>query len=318
MFAYFHSIFNNIFGHIQTIVAFLLPAPKDKFNYSKLKTKDNDFIQIAENINQAKTNKKIIILIHGFEGTTKSKYILRANSYFSKFNYDIISWNQRGQSKEDNLKAYTYHAGKTIDLELVIDHILQKNQYKQIYIIGFSLGANLALKYIGDKENSLNKSIKKVVSISNPFNLKDASFHLLKKSNFIYNHKFNKSIKKKIIKKNKTYPNIYPLSLLNKIKSVVDYDQLITAPLNNYKDNIEYWKENSSIKSLNKIRVNTLIIYSKNDPLLPKSALINKTTNKFISFKITNTGGHVGFIKLFNKNFLWITINNYLTDSKNN
>ena len=143
------------YRHINTIYSSLFRKTKPVFfKRKRIETLDDDFLDIdfIEN-----SSKKIVILCHGLEGSSDSKYIQATAKLLSLNGYSVAAMNYRFCSGEINRQLITYHSGKTDDLHAVINYVLPN--YESIYLVGFSLGGNLVLKYNGDSLFSLSSKI---------------------------------------------------------------------------------------------------------------------------------------------------------------
>ena len=191
-------------GHIETIVPALFRKVKGiKYQRQRITTPDDDFLDLDWmkcNSNPSQENsKKLVIVSHGLEGNTSRSYIHGMVKAFHSKGYDVLAWNFRGCSEEMNKQLRFYHSGETTDLDFVIEHA-EKN-YNQIHLIGFSLGGNVTLKYLGEKKHNLNPKIKKAVAISVPIDLKSSCMEISKPFNWPYSNRFLRSLKDKIRRK---------------------------------------------------------------------------------------------------------------------
>ena len=167
---------------------------------------DGDFLDLDWSYASKQTNK-LIILLHGLEGDAQRPYMLGASKVFNQNGFDAVCVNFRGCSGEINLKFRSYHSGVTEDLEAVVNHILENKNYSDIYINGFSLGGNVALKYIGEGR-SVPKQIKAVVALSVPCYLNGSSLELHKFKNVLYHNRFKAHLKTKLEQKQKQFPEM--------------------------------------------------------------------------------------------------------------
>ena len=143
-------LFKN--GHFSTIYSSKMRVcPELIQKRERVTLPDKDFIDIDWSFSDIPT-KKVAILLHGLEGNAQRTYIKGAANTLLKENWDIAAMNFRGCSGEDNKLYQSYHSGKTDDLEAIINHILEKDNYKEIVLVGFSLGGNLLLKYLGERD----------------------------------------------------------------------------------------------------------------------------------------------------------------------
>src|SRR5690606_2421491 len=145
---------------------------------------DGDFIDLDWSYSGSKTNK-VLIVIHGLEGSAKRPYVTGLAAHFSKNGWEVAAMNLRGCSGELNRQYRSYHAGATDDLQEVVEHILKKGKYDHIAFNGFSLGGNLMLKYLGEKRE-IPKQLFGAVMVSVPCDLHGSLKQLQKKENFFY------------------------------------------------------------------------------------------------------------------------------------
>ena len=133
-------------AHLNTIYSSQFRKIKPlSFQRERIETPDNDFLDIDFLENES---KKIVVLCHGLEGSSASKYVQATASLLSAHGYAIAAMNYRFCSGEINRQLITYHSGRTEDLHTVINRVLP--DYTSVYLVGFSLGGNLVLKYNGD------------------------------------------------------------------------------------------------------------------------------------------------------------------------
>ena len=136
-------------------------------------------------------------MIHGLEGSSQSKYILAATKEFNNEGLDTVAFNLRGCSGEDNLLLQTYHSGKTEDVHFVINHLLENYSYDDIVLVGYSLGGNLTLKYMGEYANTQSSKIKCAVAVSVPIDLASSGKEMSALKNKLYMDEFLKTLRKK-------------------------------------------------------------------------------------------------------------------------
>ncbi len=203
-----------------------------------------------------------------------------------------------------NKTVRVYHSGATDDLEFVIDQF--EERYEEIALIGFSLGGNLSLVYGGQKEYDILSKITSITAISTPTHLTSASQQISKKSNFIYEQKFLRSLKEKVILKSKLFPEIYTQKKLKKVKTLFDFDNIFTGPIGGFKDAIDYYTKCSSRQFIPRITIPTLIINALDDPFLPKECYpyTEVNQNKKVHLLTPKYGGHVGFAHT-QKKYFW-------------
>ena len=274
---------------------------KESVEYSRKRvtTWDQDFIDLDFSLIGSKT---LVILIHGLEGSSQSKYILAATSEFNNEAMDTVAFNLRGCSGEDNLLLQTYHSGKTDDVHFIINYILKNYSYQNIVLAGYSLGGNLTLKYMGEFAKTLSSKIKCAIAVSVPVDLASSSVAMSSYKNKIYMEAFLKTLRLKVLEKAHKFPEFkLDKDKLFKAKAFSDFDALYTAPVYGYSGAEDYWEKASSKPYLKSIETPTLLISSEDDPFLAAACFPIKEAKASKNFylEMTKYGGHVGFISSF-------------------
>ncbi|WP_439151835.1 YheT family hydrolase [Winogradskyella sp.] len=257
---------------------------------------DGDFIDLDWSYSEQKS-KKVIILLHGLEGHAQRPYITGTAKLFNDNGMDACAVNFRGCSGEPNLLYRSYHSGSTEDLEAVVNHVISKDAYSDIYIKGISLGANMALKYVGERTN-LPKEVKAVISVSTPCDLKGSCDALLSLKNKHYAIRFLDHLKKKLKPKLNQFPEDLTINEYNSIKSLIDFDHVYTAKAHGFKDAFDYYEKASCSQYLQNINIPSLIVNALNDSFLSAECYPVKAakTNVNLFLEMPKYGGHVGFI----------------------
>ena len=288
-------------NHMETIYPALLRKVADvNYERERISTPDDDFLDLDW---LKQNSSQLVIISHGLEGNTQRAYMKGMAKAFYNQGYDVLTWNYRGCSEEMNRQLRFYHSGATDDLDVIVQHAINTTEYQSISMIGFSLGGNLTLKYLGEQGETLNKCIGKCVTFSVPLDLY-ASCETISKYG-IYSQRFIKSLKKKVIDKALLKPEL-DISGIDKIKTLIQFDDEYTAPLHYFSNAIEYYEKCSSIHFIGKIKIPTLIVNAQNDPFLSPSTHGRPELfkNPLVQFENPRYGGHVGFA-LFNQNGLY-------------
>lgn len=294
-------------GHIETLIPFIFrPSPKVSYVRERIKTFDDDFLDL--DWSRLHSSKDLVILNHGLESSSDAHYIKGMVKQFNKLGMDCLAWNYRGCSGEMNKTIKFYHSGATYDLDEVVKHVTKTHSYKNIYIVGFSLGANLALKYLGEGLYPSAEKITAACVFSAPCCLESSSLNLQRGFNQLYTQIFLMTMRKKLIAKKYLLKNAgFSLDNLFKIKTLKEFDDRFTAPLHGMKDAKDYYNKNSAKCYISKINKPTLIINSLNDPFLTKECHPTEIVykNPKVNFELKDSGGHVGFMKFTLSNVLW-------------
>ena len=285
-------------GHLETIYPALFRTVDLSYRRELITTPDDDFLELdwVQNGSQ-----KLVIISHGLEGNSSRAYVKGMARAFSNRGFDVLAWNFRGCGTEMNRKLRFYHSGASEDLESVVMHV--RARYQEIFLIGFSLGGNLTLKYLGEKMQ--HPEIKKAVVFSTPLDLYTSCLKISHPANFVYSNRFVKSLKQKIIRKSGMMTGL-DTEGIESIRSIIDFDDRYTAPLHGFGSAREYYQQCSAINFLDSIKIPTLIVNAQNDPFLSEACYpVERFRNHpMIKFEDPVHGGHVGFAQ-FNKNGLY-------------
>ncbi|MEL6917721.1 MAG: alpha/beta fold hydrolase [Bacteroidota bacterium] len=287
-------LFKN--GHLSTIYAGIFRKVDGLTQQrERIELADGDFLDLDWSY-APKHTKKIIILLHGLEGNAQRPYITGSAKLFNQFGFDACSVNHRSCSGETNRLFRSYHSGATEDLEAVVQHILEHKKYTEIIIKGFSLGGNMALKYLGEGREIPNE-IKGVVAISAPCNLHSSLLELLQPKNILYAKRFKKHLIEKLQLKQQRFPDLITKTDIKNVITLKDFDDIYTSKAHGFKDAIDYYTQCSSLQFLPNINIPTLIINARNDSFLGPECFpfLEAKKNNSLYLEVPNYGGHVGF-----------------------
>ncbi len=286
------AIFRN--GHIQTLLPYLWSKrPSVLFMRERLELSDGDFLDLDW---LRSGHARLAVLSHGLEGSTQSSYIHGMAESLRHAGWDVLAWNFRGCSGEPNRLLRYYHSGDSADLSFVVHHAAIK--YQDISLIGFSMGGNMTMKYLG--EAPPHPAVKMAVGISVPVDLGACARALDQRlDNHLYIRRFLKSLIAKIEEKAQRFPGKLDVSGIHKIRTFQEFDDRYSAPIHGFIDAADYYCWANSLQFLHRIQVPTLIVNARNDPFLtPGSIPIDVAENSpHLFLDAPESGGHVGFFQ---------------------
>lgn len=291
--------------HLQTLFPALLRRQSAlKTQRERLELDDGDFIDIDWYHHQAKANTPIVILMHGLAGSSTSSYIVGMQKALSQLGLASAAMNFRGCSGEPNRLARAYHSGETEDINTLFKHIKKCFKGRDIYVIGFSLGGNVLLKWLGEQQQ--NSLVKAAIAISPPMLLSACATQLDKGFSRVYRRYLLTPLKRFVINKkqhlkaiNQTAEaqKIAHLGDLKDVKSFWQYDNQVVAPLHQFADVHSYYQRSSSKPFIAHIQVPTLIIHAADDPFMNAEVIPNQQElSALVQLEICAAGGHVGFV----------------------
>ena len=285
-------LFRN--GHIHTIYPTLFRKLEGvHYRRERITTPDNDFLDVDWSV---VGSDRLVIISHGLEGHTHRAYVKGMAKAVNEEGIDALAWNFRGCGGEANRQFRLYHNGATDDLHTVIEHAAAN--YAKIYLVGFSMGGNISLLYLGRKDFAVPDAVEGCVTFSVPCDLTDASVALERRENSIYMKRFLRLLHEKVRMKMELYPERIDDRNYDQLKTFKDFDDRYTAPIHGFDSAEDYWQKCSCRPWLGKIKVPTLIVNSIDDPFLQGGCYPQEecSSNSNLTLEITRYGGHVGFV----------------------
>jgi predicted alpha/beta-fold hydrolase len=283
-------------GFISTVYSGLVRRVKIVQERERITLNDGDFLDLDWSYSKGKSHK-LIILLHGLEGNGQRPYMTGTAKLFNKNAIDAVCVNFRGCSGEDNLKYRSYHSGATEDLEAVIEHAISEKNYSEIYLKGISLGANIILKYLGERE-TVPYQVKAAIAVSVPCYLAGSAKELHTFKNKLYHDRFLKHLVNRLKIKQQHFPDLLSIEDLKSIKILMDFDNIYTSKAHGFNDASDYYHKSSCLQFLPKIKTPSLIINALNDSFLSPECYPVKeakhNTNLFL--EMPKHGGHAGFV----------------------
>ncbi len=285
-------------GDASTIYAATLrKVDLTEFKRERIEISDGDFLDLDWSQIQNHHIDKLVILLHGLAGKTDRPYMKGMAKAFNESNWDVLAMNFRGCSEELNRRYRSYHAGASDDLAEVMTHVLSLNRYKSIALVGFSLGGNMLMKYLGENR-SRPTEIVGAVGISVPCDLAGSLGAINKMRNFVYSKRFELNLKQHLYDRASKFPDRISREEIGACRSLRDIDDLYTSKAHGYKNASDYYEQASAMNFLENISIPTLILNAGNDSFLSDKCYPYKIAedSEYLHLEVPDYGGHVGFV----------------------
>jgi uncharacterized protein len=298
----FHPPFLLRNAHLQTLLP-VISRRKMRLPYlrERLELADGDFLDLDW---LPAPGCDLAILSHGLEGSSQDATICGMAPTLQRSGWNVLAWNYRGCSGELNRLPRLYHSGETGDLALVIQHAARR--FSRIALIGFSLGGNLVLKYLG--EACPHSTVACAAAISAPIDLAASARALdQRRTNRLYLRRLIATLVRKVKAKAKHFPEQIDASQTKGIRGFEDFDGRFTAPVHGFRDAIDYWTRCSSLQFLRAITVPTLILNAQDDPFLTPNCLPfeEAKASAHVFLEAPTAGGHLGFYDSLSRKQSW-------------
>lgn len=310
-------------GHLQTIItSWLSKGPDIKYDRERWELSDGDFIDVdwaytpeadvkpdeptqpdqslsvpSGSSNHSEPAKPIVVIFHGLEGNSQSQYAKSLLGAALSKGWQGVVIHFRGCSGEPNRLPRVYYAGDTLEIDNMLSRVRSTHPDSPIYAVGYSLGGNALLKWLGEAGAPNTLNISKAVAVSAPIDLKASAVSLDNGLNrILYTPLFVDSMRPKALALSKRFPGLLDEKKISSAKTIHDIDNAVTSVLYGAEDATDYYNKNASKPYLQHITLPTLIINAKNDPFLPAEFLPTAAdVSAFVTLDYQDEGGHVGF-----------------------
>lgn len=296
---------HSFFAHAETIFPALFRRIQPPESRSvRIDTSDGDFLDLE--ISLRREAPVMAVVCHGLEGNSRKPYVVGMSRALEALGWSVLRWNYRGCSGELNRQPVFYHSGATADLDTVVRYALHELKQERIVLVGFSLGGNLLLKYLGEGGWKSAGKVVAAVAISVPLELGSSCRKISEGFNRLYEYRFLRGLDAKLRAKIRQFPGILPQPH-RPARSLYEFDDLYTAPLHGFRDAQDYYHRCSSLHFLDGIKTKTLVINAKNDPMLSGACFPygKFSTLENVFFETPDGGGHVGFCRRSRNGRYW-------------
>jgi uncharacterized protein len=291
-------------AHVNTIYpALFRQVPDVSYERERISTPDGDFLDLDWS---RVGSDSLLVALHGLEGNADRAYMRGMVRRFNLGTWDALALNMRGCSGEPNQQLRAYHMGATDDLQTVISHVENLDRYRRIALLGFSLGGNVTMRYLGEKGRHVSTLIHKAAVFSVPCYLPTASANFNQLRNRVYLKRFLKTLNEKMHDKARRFPDAYQLRI-ERPRNFDEFDEVFTAPVHGYQGAQDYWKRASSRDVLHQIEVPSLMVNAEDDTFLSEECYPSKLAQNSNLFHLMRPrfGGHCGFYTPGRHNIYW-------------
>jgi uncharacterized protein len=280
-------------GHLQTLWPNLArPRPRLRLRRSRWELPDGDFLDLDWTFGDSPAT---VLLLHGLEGSSGSHYARGLARALSERGYRVAIMHFRGCTGETNRLDRSYHSGETEDIDLVVRRLRRENPAGSLAAVGYSLGGNVLLKWLG--ERGPDAPLSAAVAVSVPFELSLAADRLARGLSRVYQSKLLGSLRRKTLRKFARRPSPLDLDRVARLRTFREFDDCVTAPLHGFAGADDYYARCSSRRFLKSIRTPTLVLHALDDPFMtPEVVPSPAELSPQVTLEIGPHGGHVGFV----------------------
>lgn len=281
-------------SHLQTIwPAICRSSINLPLERERLELPDGDFLDLDwYGKNQS---GPIVLILHGFEGSIESHYAKGMLQSINQKGWRGLFMHFRGCSGEPNRLLRGYHSGETQDVAFVVQTMREREPNTAIAAIGYSLGGNVLLKWLG--ETGSDNPLKAATAVSVPFDLHKASERIQRGFSRLYQWYLVKNACERLMHKLKNVNVSFEINGLSEIVEIRELDRQYTVPVHGFTSVDEYYSIASSRQYLHAIQIPTLLVQAKDDPFMTEDVIPHPDElSPHITLDVSPYGGHVGFV----------------------
>jgi predicted alpha/beta-fold hydrolase len=273
-------------------------APRVAYRRVRSETPDGDFLDLDWLDRPLRSTSPLVIVLHGLEGSSRAKYVLGLLAEAAARGWDGVALNFRSCSGELNRLPRFYHSGETQDLDWVVASLVARSPHRPLALVGFSLGGNVLLKWLGERGDKIPDQVRGAVAISVPYDLGVAAYRVDHGFGRVYGQVFLRTLKAKALAKAERFPGLVDVGRVRNLSSFAAFDEHVTAPIHGFAGAQDYWTRSSCVPWLAPIRRPTLLVSAGDDPFLPSAYLPRESVARsaWLEAEFSGNGGHVGFV----------------------
>ena len=284
-------------GHAQTIWAYRLRSHSVPVARERIETADGDFWDFDWLDAPAKPGAPLVALFHGLEGGSRSHYagaLLRA---LARAGWRGVVPHFRGCGGEPNRLPRAYHSGDHAEVGAMLAAIHRSiAPGTPLFAVGVSLGGSALLNWLGRGGSDAARTLRAAAAVSAPLDLMAAGVAIGRGVNRVYTRHFLATLKPKSLAMAARFPGLLDAARIRRVRTLWEFDDIVTAPLHGFAGTIDYWTRASSKPWLSGIAVPTLVINARNDPFIPARSLpTQRDVSAFVTLEQPRHGGHAGF-----------------------
>lgn len=286
-------------GHAQTLAGVFFPGKQSPYRAVQwnVRLEDDDAIVLHDDEPRGwKLTAGASLLVHGLAGRHASPYMVRAAQKLHDVGIRTFRMDLRGCGAGERLARNRYHAGRSDDVLAALRELVRLCPGSPLSLIGFSLGGNLVLKLLGETPDAVPEQLKRAMAVNPAIDLAVCSKALARPAARVYDRHLVKYLWKQLQRRNQMFPNSQIPEFKRAPRRVIEFDELFTAPVAGFESAEHYYACCSSSQFLSNVRVSTLILAARDDPLVPMHIFENVAHSPAVVLHIAEGGGHLGYI----------------------
>ena len=241
----------------------------------------------------------LLVILHGLEGSAESSYARMLMEFARDRGWRACVLHFRDCGDYRNRLPRRYHAGETNDLRFFLNRLQAERETSgnpgPLLAVGYSLGGNVLLKYLG--ESATDTPLSAATAISVPLDLHECADALDIGFSRVYRRYLLKRMKSAVTRKFDRHTAAFDWERAMNARTFAEFDDAVTAPLHGFAGKQDYYDRCSSVHYLKGIQTPTLIVNALDDPFMTQRVIpAPDRLSEYVTLEVAESGGHVGFI----------------------
>lgn len=286
-------------GHAQTLAGVYLPWRQERYSAvrHRVELRDGDVVILHDDCPKDwKRGDRVVLLMHGLGGCHLSPYMVRTSLKLCERGIRAFRLDLRNCGAGAGLARNSYHAGRSDDVSDVVKYLEELCPGSPIGVVGYSLSGNIVLNYLGDGKNRVSPGVDRAIVANPPIDLKRCVRTLDRLANRMYDRHFTRLLNTALKQLRGAMPDVEFPKSYDKPRRLYDFDDQYTAPAAGFRDAEDYYTQCSAARHIANIVVPTLIVTSRNDPLVPVATFESLRPPEPVALHIAPGGGHLGYV----------------------
>ena len=242
------------------------------------------------------SSEPLLVILHGLEGSAESSYARMIMHAAHKRRWRSCVLHSRDCGDYRNRLPRRYHAGETDDIRFFLGQLRKQGHDGPLFAVGYSLGGNILLKYLGESGN--DTPLAAAAAVCAPLDLHQCSDALNSGFSKFYQHYLIKRMKESVTRKFNKHTAAFDWKKAMNARTFAEFDDAVTAPLHGFENMQDYYDRCSSGRFLKDIQKPTLLINALDDPFMTPAVIPDEDKlSEHVTIEVADAGGHVGFIE---------------------
>lgn len=244
--------------------------------------------------------RDLVILLHGWEGSADSLYVLSLGAYLYRLGCDVFRLNFRDHGPSHHLNREIFHSCRLDEVIGAVRRIRQLAPQRRLTIAGFSLGGNFALR-VAARAATSGLELERAVAVC-PVLRPHSTMNVLEKGSFIYRQYFISKWKRSLRIKQELFPDLYDFREVLRQNNLRTMTELLVERYSEF-PNLEAYLDGYAIvgEVLARLEVPSYALLALDDPIIPAHDVADLARNPHLEVMTIPYGGHCGFMDGFNR-----------------